>query len=191
MVKAGFKTLLVGVESPHDRILKQLNKGFDSATVRKYFKVLTKYPIYYHGYFIYGNVTESEEEMLYIAEFAKEIGIDSITFLKLRIEKFSPLKELVINTPGYHIANNGAVYSDNYSYDQLKKIGRKIKFSFYTPKRFMHMFKKCFQIKFFTFSDVGSLAVTLPRVIVALIRRDIEKGRFKDSLKRVVVHKAK
>ena len=149
MVKAGFKTLLVGVESPHDRILKQLNKGFDSATVRKYFKVLTKYPIYYHGYFIYGNVTESEEEMLYIAEFAKEIGIDSITFLKLRIEKFSPLKELVINTPGYHIANNGAVYSDNYSYDQLKKIGRKIKFSFYTPKRFMHMFKKCFQIKFF------------------------------------------
>ena len=53
------------------------------------------------------------------------------------------------------------------------------------------MFKKCFQIKFFTFSDVGSLAVTMPRVIVALIRRDIEKGRFKDSLKRVVVHKAK
>jgi len=52
MVKAGFKILLMGIESPHDHILAELDKGFDSATIRKHFAVLKNYPIYYHGYFI-------------------------------------------------------------------------------------------------------------------------------------------
>ncbi len=69
MVRAGFKALLIGIESPHDRILVQLNKGFDSNAIRKYFSVLSKYPIYYHGYFIYGNISETEDEMLYIAKY--------------------------------------------------------------------------------------------------------------------------
>jgi magnesium-protoporphyrin IX monomethyl ester (oxidative) cyclase len=38
MVAAGFKVLLIGVESPHNRILKELNKGFDSETLRKLFR---------------------------------------------------------------------------------------------------------------------------------------------------------
>ncbi|MDP2942506.1 MAG: radical SAM protein, partial [Candidatus Omnitrophota bacterium] len=102
MVKAGFKGLLIGIESPHDRILEQLKKGFDSATIRAAFKVLTKYPIYYNGYFIYGNIGETKEEMLYIPRFAKEIGLDSIACNKLRIERFSPLRELAEKTPGSH-----------------------------------------------------------------------------------------
>jgi len=130
MVKAGFKALLLGIESPHDKILVQLNKGFDSATIRKAFKVLTKYPIYYSGYFIYGNIGETKEEMLYIAQFAKEIGVDSIACNKLRIEKFSPLRELAENTPGYHITDRGEFYSDMYDYPAIKKIGSVIKFSF-------------------------------------------------------------
>ncbi|MDD4894447.1 MAG: radical SAM protein, partial [Candidatus Omnitrophica bacterium] len=56
MVKAGFKALLIGIESPHDWILKQLDKGFDQATIRKSFEVLRKYPFFYSGYFIYGNI---------------------------------------------------------------------------------------------------------------------------------------
>lgn len=188
MVKAGFKTLLIGIESPHDRILAQLNKGFDSATVRKYFAVLRKFPIYYHGYFIYGNITETEEEMLYIAQFAKEIGVDSITFLKLRIEKFSPLKEIVDKTPGYYIGNNGVLYSEAYSYGDLKKIGRKIKFAFYRPSRFLHMFKKCFiDVKFFTFSEAMSFLAAMPRVLKSIIAREIQKGRLTDSLKRTFI----
>ncbi|MFA5063809.1 MAG: radical SAM protein, partial [Candidatus Omnitrophota bacterium] len=78
MVKAGFKALLIGIESPHNWILKQLNKGFNQEAIRKYFKVLKKYPIFYNGYFIYGNIGETEKEMLYIGQFAKEIGVDSI-----------------------------------------------------------------------------------------------------------------
>ncbi|MBN2484233.1 MAG: B12-binding domain-containing radical SAM protein [Candidatus Omnitrophica bacterium] len=187
MVKAGFKALLIGVESPHDRILKQLDKGFDSATVRAYFKVLTRYPIYYHGYFIYGNITETEEEMLYIAQFAKEIGVDSITFLKLRIEKFSLLRNLVEATPGYHIGTNGVVYSDQYPYDYLKKIGRKIKFSFYTPGRFIHILKKCHQIGFFTPKEYLSMLAMFPKVMAGVFAREIKRGRLFDSLKRTFI----
>ncbi len=187
MVKAGFKTLLIGIESPHDRILKQLDKGFDSATVRKYFEVLKKYPLYYHGYFIYGNITETEEEMLYIAQFAKEIGVDSITFLKLRIEKYSALREIVEKTPGCHIASNNAVYSDAISYADLKKIGRRIKFSFYSPSRYVHILRKCFRIKFFRPRDAIKLFLVIPRILAGVIAREAKKGRLADSLKRTFV----
>lgn len=190
MVSAGFKTLLLGIESPHDRILALLNKGFDSATIRKYFKVLKNYPMYYHGYFIYGNISETKEEMLYIAKFADEIGVDSITFLKLRIEKFSPLREIVEKTPGYHIGTNGVLYSDNYSHGDLKKIGRKIKFSFYTPARFMKILRKCVIIRFLTFKDVLMLVLNMPVLLKQILVREIQKGRLADTLKRVFIGNA-
>ena len=186
-VKAGFKVLLIGIESPHDWILNQLNKGFDTETVRKAFSVLNKYPIYYPGYFIYGNIGETEKEMLYISEFAKEIGVDSITFLKLRIEKFSPLRELAEKAPGYHVTDRGELYSDTYSHATLKKIGRKIKFSFYRPPRFLKMMKKCFAIKIFSFKDVLLLLIVLPRILTRVIVREIQKGRLGDSIKRTLI----
>lgn len=188
MVKAGFKALLLGVESPHDRILAQLNKGFDSATIRKAFKVLNKYPIYYSGYFIYGNIGETKEEMLYISQFAKEIGLDSIACNKLRIEKFSPLRVLAENTPGYHVTERGELYSDMYDYPALKKIGRTIKFSFYTPSRYLKiLWKNVFVTKFFTFTEVISLSIVIPRLIIAAIKREVHKGRLVDSLKRTLI----
>lgn len=192
MVKAGFKGLLIGIESPHDRILAQLNKGFDSATIRAAFKVLTKYPIYYNGYFIYGNIGESKEEMLYIPRFAKEIGVDSIACNKLRIEKFSPLRALAEKTPGCHINADGGFYSDLYDHAALKKIGRTIKFSFYTPSRFLKiLWKGIFRTKFLTFGEIVSFFAVMPRLLVSVIKRDIKKGRLMDSLKRAfIVNKA-
>jgi len=88
--QAGFRVFLIGVESPHDRILKQLNKGITQQQIRDAFAVLTRFNFWLHGYFIYGNISETEEEMLYIPKFAKEIKCDSISFQKLRVEKFSP-----------------------------------------------------------------------------------------------------
>lgn len=188
MVEAGFKALLIGIESPHDRILAQLNKGFDSATVRKAFKVLTKYPIHYSGYFIYGNIGESKEEMLYIPQFAREIGVDSIACNKLRIEKFSPLRELAEKTPGYHVTERGELYSDMYSHATLKKIGRTIKFSFYTPSRFLKiLWKNIFVSKFCTFGEVILIFATMPRLLASAIAREIKRGRLLDSLKRTFI----
>lgn len=179
MVKVGFKALMIGIESPHDRILKQLNKGFYSNDIRKAFAILRKYPIYYHGYFIFGNIGETEEEMLYIGPFAREIGVDSISIQKLRIEKFSPLKELALNTPGYHVTERGELYSDTYSHAALKKIGKKIKASFYTPFKLLELLWKAFFTKrFFTFYEMALLILSAPILIKSIIVRKIQKNRL-------------
>jgi len=188
IVKVGFKALLIGIESPHDWILKQLNKGFNQEAIRKYFAVLRRYPIYYNGYFIYGNIGETEKEMLYIGQFAKEIGIDSIACNKLRIEKYSPLRELAQNSPGYHVTEKGELYSDTYSHDALKKIGRRIKFSFYTPSRYVKiLWKNIFVVKFFSFREIASFLLASPRLFLSVLIRERRRGRLKDSLKRTFI----
>ncbi len=188
MVKAGFKALLIGIESPHDWILKQLDKGFDQKTIRESFKVLRKYPFFYSGYFIYGNIGEDEAQMLYIAQFAKEIGVDAISCNKLRIEKFSGLRELAEKTPGYHITDRGELYSDKYSHAALKKIGRRIKFSFYTPGRYVKIiWKNIFIVKFFTFKELVNVFLLAPVVLIRVFAREHKRGRLGDSLKRTFI----
>lgn len=188
-VKAGFKMFLLGVESPHDWVLDQFNKGYNSATIRKSFKVLKKYPIYYHGYFIYGNIGETEKEMLCIAPFSKEIRLDSITFHKLRIERFSPLKEIAEKTPGYHVTSRGEIYSDMYSHAALKKIGRRIKFTFYTPLQLIKIGYKFARVGLFTFTEIMSFVFLAPVLLKNIIVRDIEKNRLGDSLKRIFLRR--
>ncbi len=185
MVKAGFKVLLVGIESPHDWILKQFHKGFTSQQIRDAFKVFNQFPIYFHGYFIFGNIGETEEEMLCIPKFAKEIGVDGITFNKLRIEKFSALREIAQKTPGYHITDRGELYSDQYSHAKLKKIGRRMRFMFYTPGRFLKiLFKNIFIVKFFTPMELVVFVLEIPVLLVAALWGELKKGRLGDSLKR-------
>src|SRR5512136_271656 len=145
--QAGFKIFLIGIESPHDWILKQIDKGITQKQVRDAFAVLTQYDIYLHGYFIYGNIGETEEEMLYIPKFAKEIKIDSISFQKLRIEKFSPLKELVEQTPGYYYNRiGGSVYSTRYGRRELKQIRNRIRSEFYDLPQIIHIIRKARRI---------------------------------------------
>lgn len=174
--KAGFKIFLIGVESPHDKILKQISKGFTQQKIRDAFKVLNKYNFYIHGYFIYGNIGETEEEMVYIAQFAKELNLDSISFHKLRIEKYSPLKELVEKTPGYYYDEEGGpVYSDRYSLDDLKRIRDRIKFGFYTPGQLKNIIKKVYKVGLFTKSDLTLFFLSLPRLLFKIIKREIQK----------------
>ncbi|MFA5063788.1 MAG: hypothetical protein WC578_06970, partial [Candidatus Omnitrophota bacterium] len=147
-----------------------------------------KYPIFYNGYFIYGNIGETEKEMLYIGQFAKEIGVDSIACNKLRIEKFSPLKELAEKTPGYHVTARGELYSDAYSHAALKKIGRRIKFSFYTPSRYLKiLWRNIFIVKFFTFKEILFFLSAAPRIFLSVIIREMQRGRLGDSLKRTFI----
>jgi len=175
--KAGFKAMLIGIESPHDRILKQLNKGFTSNDVRNGFKVLRDYSFHYHCYFIYGNIGESREEMLYIPLFAKEIGADSISFQKLQVRKFSPIKEIVEKTPGYYLDPNGFVYSDKYNRDDLDRIRKDIKKRFYTPKQLSKIVAKIYRIRFITLTDFLAFIPSLPVLVYRMITREVEKKR--------------
>jgi radical SAM superfamily enzyme YgiQ (UPF0313 family) len=176
--KAGFKVFLVGVESPHDRILKQFQKGFTQQQVRDAFAVLTQYDFYLHGYFIYGNIGETEEEMLYIPKFAKEIKLDSITFQKLRIERFSPLKEVVEETPGYYYNRiGGSVYSDRYGRKELKEIRNRIRSEFYDLPQFIHIIRKAWRIGLVSGPDLMDACLKLPLLTYGLARRKARNKR--------------
>ncbi len=190
IAKAGFKVLLLGIESPHDRILAALNKGFDQAMIRKRLSVLRKQPILCHGYFIYGNISETEEEMLYISKFSKEIGLDFIAFSKLRVDKYSPLKEIVKNTPGYHLTVRGEVYSDRYSHSYLKKIHRKLRFSFYTPFRVLKIVVKILMLRCFTLSEIMSFLVVVPLLLKRIIGKEIKEKRLVKSIKHILGYNA-
>jgi len=173
--KAGFKIFLIGIESPHDRILKQLQKGTTQQQVRDAFAVLTQYDFYLHGYFIYGNIGETEEEMLYIPRFAKEIHLDSISFQKLRVERFSPLKEVVEQTPGYYYKRiGGSVYSDRYGRKELKRIKNQIRSEFYDLPQVIHIIKKVRRMGFVDGRDLMNAFLKLPLLVYRLA---IRKGK--------------
>jgi len=176
--KAGFKIFLFGIESPHDRILNQLEKGITQQQVRDAFAVLTQYDFYLHGYFIYGNIGETEEEMLYIPKFAKEIKLDSINFHKLRIEKFSALKEVVEQTPGYYFNRiGGSVYSNRYGRKELTQIRNRIRSEFYDLPQVVHLIRKARRIGLLSGRDLTSAFFKIPILMYGLSRRNRRKKR--------------
>jgi len=174
--QAGFKIFLIGIESPHDRILKQLQKGITQRQVRDAFAALSRYDFYLHGYFIYGNIGETEEEMLYIPKFAKEIKLDSISFQKLRVEKFSPLKEIIEQTPGYHYDRDGGpVYSDRYGLKELKQIRNRIRSEFYDLPQIAHIARKANRLGIFAWRDLVDALPRLPLLAYRAVRRELRK----------------
>ncbi len=177
--KAGFRVFLLGIESPHDRILEQLQKGITHQQIRDSLAVLTQFKFFLHGYFIYGNIGETKEEMLYIAKFAKEIKLDTISFQKLRVEKFSPLKEVVENTPGYRYEYiGGPVYSDRYGRNELKEIRNGIRAGFYNAGQLMHIASKAHRIGLVNGRDLIVALPNLPLLLYRLAaRRKYKKNR--------------
>jgi anaerobic magnesium-protoporphyrin IX monomethyl ester cyclase len=180
--QAGFKVFLMGIESPHDRILGQLQKGLTQQGIRDAMAVLTRYDFFLHGYFIYGNIGETEEEMLYIGKFAREIGLDTISFQKLRIEKFSPLKEVVENTPGYYYERiGGPVYSDRYGRAELKRIRNRIRSEFYTPGQLVRIARKARRLGLASPWDAAGVLLKLPLAVCGLA---IDKAQKKKRRQR-------
>jgi anaerobic magnesium-protoporphyrin IX monomethyl ester cyclase len=176
--QAGFRVFLIGVESPHDRILAQLQKGITQQQVREAFAVLTQYDFHLHGYFIYGNLGETEEEMLYIPKFAREIGLDSISFQKLRVEKFSSLKEAVDSTPGYYYKNIGdPVFSDKYGPKELKRIRNRIRSEFYTAPQILHIIRKARRTGLVNGRDIAGVALKLPLIVAQVIGNHRERRK--------------
>ncbi|MGB5745574.1 MAG: radical SAM protein [Desulfobacterales bacterium] len=174
--KAGFKLYLIGIESPHDKILEQLNKGITQKQTRNAFKTLNKYNFFIHGYFIYGNIGETEEEMVYIARFAKEMRLDTISFQKLRIEKYSPLKEIVENTPGYYFKRiGGAVYSDKHDRKDFKRIRNRIRSDFYDFQQIRQILHKVHKSGLLTKWELLQILTRLPIILFRLLKRQVKK----------------
>jgi radical SAM superfamily enzyme YgiQ (UPF0313 family) len=165
--RAGFRVFLLGIESASDRILKQLDKGFDTRQVREAFRVLRQFPFWYHAYFIYGNVGETEEEMLAIPDFAREIGAHSIALSLLRVDKFSPLRQTIENMPGYRISSNGYVYSQEFDKKRLRRIRNQIRNRFqYRPAQIVKVLEALNRCEIVPYHNMLGLAFTSPWLLV-------------------------
>lgn len=133
MEQAGFLALLVGVESTQDATLRSMGKGFTVEQIRRRFEVLRKSSMVINAYFIVGNIGETEEQMLSTASFARSLGVDLLHVSRLRCERHTTLRELVAQTPGYHIDPDGFVYSDALSARHIAELRKRIDLEFHTP----------------------------------------------------------
>jgi radical SAM superfamily enzyme YgiQ (UPF0313 family) len=168
MGRAGFSILLLGIESAQDRTLRSMRKGFDTRRLREYFRVLRKTRMILHGYFIIGNIGETEEEMLAIGPFARELGLDTVSLCRLRSERYSGIEELVAASPGYHVAPDGKVYSDEYPPERLTRIRNRIYTSFYRPGQILHVLGKLFRNGLLTPGMLTKLPAFLVRGVLRL-----------------------
>jgi magnesium-protoporphyrin IX monomethyl ester (oxidative) cyclase len=176
---AGGKVLLIGIESATDRILDQLNKGITTEQIRRYMPILRSFGFFNHGYFIYGNIGESEEEMMYIPQFAREIGLDSITLSKLRAEKFSPIHDDVAKTEGAWIGSTGFVYQKGLERKDLKRIGKAMQRAFYTPDQMNRIIRKAMDLDLLHPFDILRLLALSPVITYAFVKRMMEHKRHK------------
>jgi radical SAM superfamily enzyme YgiQ (UPF0313 family) len=133
MERAGFLAVQIGIESTQDATLKSMGKGFNVEQLRQRFDVIRKSKMIINGYFIAGNIGETEEQMLSIAPFARSLGLDLVLVSRLRNEPYSGLTELVERTPGYHVDADGFIYSDDFSSRDIAVMRNRINRQFYSP----------------------------------------------------------
>jgi hypothetical protein len=84
--------------------------------------------------------------MKYISTFAREIGVDAISLSILRCERYSPLKDVIDATDGYHMEPGGDIYSDQYPKSKLREIQHWILRDFYSPLQVARLARKMIRI---------------------------------------------
>ncbi len=175
MGETGFFLLLLGIESAHDKTLHSMRKGFNTAKIREYFEIIRQSPMLLHGYFILGNIGESEEDMEQIVPFAHELGVDTIALSLLRASPFSGLDQLVADSPGYHIAENSKIYSDELSLRDLKDLRRRLYRKFYTPDQFLQLVRKGIRNNFHRF--LPSVLLHSPNIAYHLLSSALHRKK--------------
>ncbi|MFQ3674952.1 MAG: radical SAM protein [Endomicrobiia bacterium] len=171
MYKAGFRLLMLGMESAQDKTLKQLNKGFNTAQAYEAFEIFKKSNILTNGYFIIGLIGETEQEMLAIAPYAKSLGLDIISLNRLRFEKYSGLKELLDNNKDYYVGEGNRIYSKNYGPKEINQILKIIRAKFYDKKQILSLIFKGLRIGFPDWKFVLKTFFYLPKILFKLKNR--------------------
>lgn len=184
MEQAGFTVLLLGIESAQDKTLKSMRKGFDTAKIREYCRVLKRSRMFLHGYFIIGNVGETAEEMLEIAPFAHELGLDTLGLSALRASPYSGLEELVAANPTYHVAPNGKIYSDALSPADLKQIRRRVHRQFLSVGQLLRLMHK--GVRNGGLALLPALLPRLPRILSHLVGHSRQKARRRAARRRAL-----
>ena len=143
MERAGFFMMMVGVESTDDKILKRLRKGYTTDMCRRAFHNLAQTRIITLGNFLIGAPGTTEEEMLYVADYSHELGLDFISPNKIYAYPNSTFRDWVMEHPGYRVeGRRGYVVSDEISLKRLRQIQRKIYFRFFTLRHILSFYRK-------------------------------------------------
>jgi anaerobic magnesium-protoporphyrin IX monomethyl ester cyclase len=93
MKDAGCVEVGVGVESGSDQILKEVNKGEDSVTIKKGIHILKEGGLRVKGFFIIGLPGESYETIEETRKFVETSGLDDMDFSIFQPFKKSPIYE--------------------------------------------------------------------------------------------------
>ncbi|MHC9538039.1 MAG: radical SAM protein [Vulcanimicrobiota bacterium] len=152
MYQAGIKVLMIGFESATNRVLEMISKGFITEEAIEAMKIIRRKNFYIHGYFIIGNFTETREDMLKIIDYAGKLDLDTLDAIILRTDKYSPINDIILDYPDYHIVASGSemqIYSDNYSIQDLVGIRNEITRRYFTPGRIFRTFRRMLSLRVF------------------------------------------
>jgi radical SAM superfamily enzyme YgiQ (UPF0313 family) len=134
---------MIGIEAAEDAILKRLKKGYSVRMCRQAFENLRPTHIVTLGNFIIGVPGQAEADMLYIARYARELGLDFISPNKLYAYPNSAFREWIMEHPGYHIEERRQyVVSDQIGLKKLRQIQRRIYLRFFTAAHLWHFYRK-------------------------------------------------
>jgi radical SAM superfamily enzyme YgiQ (UPF0313 family) len=132
MEQAGFFMFMVGIESYQPRLLKVMRKGYTVKMCREAFKNLSRTSILTLGNFLIGNPGETEAEMLGIADFAADMGLDFISPNKIYAYANTDFEQWVLAQPGYRVEGRRRyVVSDQFGIDDLRRIQARIMLKFF------------------------------------------------------------
>jgi len=131
MERAGFFMFMVGIESYQPRLLKAMRKGYTVEMCRRAFEHLAETNILTLGNFLIGNPGETAEEMLGIADYAAELGIDFTSPNKIYAYADTDFEQWVLAQPGMKVVGRRRyVVSDHYGVEDLRRIQARIQLRF-------------------------------------------------------------
>jgi len=131
MERAGFFMFMVGIESNQPRLLKAMRKGYTVGMCRRAFEHLAQTNILTLGNFLIGNPGETADDMLGIADYAAELGIDFISPNKIYAYANTDFEQWVLAQPGMRVVGRRRyVVSDKYGVEDLRRIQARIQLRF-------------------------------------------------------------
>jgi anaerobic magnesium-protoporphyrin IX monomethyl ester cyclase len=172
MKHAGCRTILIGVESGSDRILRIIKKGITTDQVRKAVKAMKKRGFWVAAFFIVGLPHETENDIRKTIDFIKEIRPDSMNMTTFTPHPGTELYDYVVSRGLFSLDDEFSAYEnighhslDNFFADRIPK------------KRFEKLRDEALRV-----STQVSAQMTFRKYMLVLERLDWEK--VKSRLKR-------